>query len=233
MNVRNNCGFCLWNYALFFSWFVNDDDDVAVSACMMPGVTDAGKLTSHLTIVKLITHADGSWSTSVILSVCLSVCPHDKPTNEYYVKRSKVKVTGSKMPKIYLRRLNQNVWKYNHQTWHRDGASEYLAHQRIFRQKVKDQGHKFTKCITSRRDSRALLSLCGCVVARWETVSKNCHLFVFFKNNSVKRGPISIICGIRSPEETLHQKVVNLSTSPEICHRTTLWNAELVFTDCL
>jgi len=35
------------------------------------------------------------------------------------------------------------------------------------------------------------------------------------------------------PKETLHQKVVNVSTSPEICHRTTLWNAELVFIDCL
>jgi len=34
--------------------------------------------------------------------------------------------------------------------------------------------------------------------------------------------------GIRSPEETLQQKVVILSTSPEICHRTTLWNTELV-----
>ena len=35
-------------------------------------------------------------------------------------------------------------------------------------------------------------------------------LFVFLKNNSVKRGPISIIFGIRSPEKTLHQKVVHL-----------------------
>jgi len=49
----------------------------------------------------------------------------------------------------------------------------------------------------------------------------------------VKRGPISIIFGTRSLEETIHQKVVNLSTSPEICHCTTLWNAELVFIDCL
>jgi len=50
-------------------------------------------------------------------------------------------------------------------------------------------------------------------------VSKNCHRF--FQNNSVKRGPISIIFGILSPEETLayraYQKVVNLSTLPEIC----------------
>jgi len=44
---------------------------------------------------------------------------------------------------------------------------------------------------------------------------KNCHSFVF-QNNSVKRGTISIIIGIWSLEETLHQKVVNLSTSPEI-----------------
>ena len=40
--------------------------------------------------------------------------------------------------------------------------------------------------------------------------------------NFVKHGRISIIFGIQSPEEMLHQKVVNLATSPEICHRTTL-----------
>jgi len=48
------------------------------------------------------------------------------------------------------------------------------------------------------------------------TVSQKTATFLFFKNNSVKREPISIILGIRSLE------VVNLSTSPEICHRTTL-----------
>jgi len=41
-------------------------------------------------------------------------------------------------------------------------------------------------------------------------------------SSDVKREPISIIFGVRSLEETLHQRVVNLSTSPEICHRTTL-----------
>jgi len=35
-------------------------------------------------------------------------------------------------------------------------------------------------------------------------------------NNSVKRELISIIFGTRSLEETLHQTVVNLSTSPEM-----------------
>jgi len=56
-----------------------------------------------------------------------------------------------------------------------------------------------------------------------DCVSKKTATFLFFRiNNSVKREPISIIFGILSPEETLHQKVVKLSTSPEICHRTTL-----------
>ena len=36
--------------------------------------------------------------------------------------------------------------------------------------------------------------------------------FFCFQNNSVKREPISIIFGTRSLEETLHQKVVHLST---------------------
>ena len=54
-------------------------------------------------------------------------------------------------------------------------------------------------------------------------VLKKLPLFCFY-NNSVKRGPISKIFGIRSPEETLRQMVVNLSTSPKICHCTTLWN---------
>jgi len=57
---------------------------------------------------------------------------------------------------------------------------------------------------------------------------KYCHLFVFYYN-SVKCGSISIIFGIRSSEETLHQKVVNLSTSPKICHRTTLCNFKKSF----
>jgi len=42
---------------------------------------------------------------------------------------------------------------------------------------------------------------------------KNCHRF--FRITLVKREPISIIFGIKSPEETLHQMVVNLSTLPE------------------
>jgi len=63
---------------------------------------------------------------------------------------------------------------------------------------------------------------------RYTLCPKKTATFLFFYNNSVKRRPISII-GIRSPEETLHQKVINLFTSPEICHRTTLRNAELVF----
>ena len=50
----------------------------------------------------------------------------------------------------------------------------------------------------------------------WHRVSKKTATFLYFWNNSVKREPISIIFGIRSPEETLHQKVVNLSTSPKI-----------------
>ena len=59
---------------------------------------------------------------------------------------------------------------------------------------------------------------------------KNCHLLFFYrKNNSVKREQISIIFGIQSLEETLQQKVVNLSTPPEICHRTTLWNSKKWF----
>ena len=37
---------------------------------------------------------------------------------------------------------------------------------------------------------------------------KTCHLFVFW-NNYFKRGPISIIFGMRTLEETIHQKVVN------------------------
>ena len=49
---------------------------------------------------------------------------------------------------------------------------------------------------------------------------KNCHRF--FRITLVKREPISIIFGIKSPEETLHQMVVNLSTLPEVCRRTTL-----------
>jgi len=46
---------------------------------------------------------------------------------------------------------------------HRDSPSLYRAHQRILDQKVKGQGHRVTKCITSRRDSAAP-SRCGCLV---------------------------------------------------------------------
>jgi len=53
-------------------------------------------------------------------------------------------------------------------------------------------------------------------------VSKNAT-FLFFRITLVKCGQISIIFGTLSPEETLHQNVVNLSTSPEICHRNN-WN---------
>ena len=57
---------------------------------------------------------------------------------------------------------------------------------------------------------------------RYYTVSqKKLPSFLFFRV-TVKREPISIIFGIQSLEETLHQKVVNLSTSPKICHCTTL-----------
>jgi len=49
---------------------------------------------------------------------------------------------------------------------------------------------------------------------------KNCHLFVFFREDWN--------FGIWSPEEMLHQEVVNLPTSPEIHYHTTLWNAQLV-----
>ena len=61
-------------------------------------------------------------------------------------------------------------------------------------------------------------------------VSKNCHLFVFFFRiilSNVNR--FQYFFGIRSLEKTLHQKVVNLSTSPEICHRTILWNSKKWF----
>jgi len=66
----------------------------------------------------------------------------------------------------------------------------------------------------------------------WAEIEQGLKTATFFRI-TVKRGPISIFFGIRSPEETLHRKVVNLSTSPEICHRTTLRNAELVLIDCL
>jgi len=46
------------------------------------------------------------------------------------------------------------------------GSPRYLAHQWILDQKVKGQGHRVTKCITLRQDSRAAPSLCGCVVAQ-------------------------------------------------------------------
>jgi len=49
---------------------------------------------------------------------------------------------------------------------HRDSQSQYLAHQLILGQKVKGQGHRITKFITSRRDSRAAPSRCGSVVAQ-------------------------------------------------------------------
>jgi len=50
-----------------------------------------------------------------------------------------------------------------------------------------------------------------------------------FWNYSVKHEPISVIFGVRNLEETWHQNYINLSTSPEICCRTTLRNSKKWF----
>jgi len=91
--------------------------------------------------VGLFTHADESHGSkaficdSVCAFVCLSVCPHD---------------------------LNQNGWKYNHQTCHRDSPSWVLATHLILGQKVKGQGHRITKCKTYfRRSSEFALYHCA------------------------------------------------------------------------
>ena len=49
------------------------------------------------------------------------------------------------------------------QTWH--SPSRFLAHQWMLDQKVKGQGHRITKSITSRWQS-ATPSRCGCLVAQ-------------------------------------------------------------------
>jgi len=56
-----------------------------------------------------------------------------------------------------VKRLAASVWfclcvcphdktNYNHRTCYRDSLSRVLAHQLIFGQKVKGQGHRVTKC---------------------------------------------------------------------------------------
>ena len=94
----------------------------------------------------IITDANGSRVSIAIIHVwfcvwfcvfvILSVCPHDK-----------TKMAETKSPNMT------------------QGSSRYIAHQWILRQKVKGQGHRVTKCITSRRDSHAAPSRCSGVVA--------------------------------------------------------------------
>ena len=66
-----------------------------------------------------------------------------------------------------------------------------------------------------QQNAHAIKFACQTVALRTTLCLKKLPLFCFLRI-TVKREPISIICGIRSLEETLHQKVVNLSTSPEI-----------------
>jgi len=50
----------------------------------------------------------------------------------------------------------------------------------------------------------------------------------FLKNNSVKNKPILVIFGTQNPEETSHQMIINVSTSPVKCSHCTLWKAHNV-----
>jgi len=51
---------------------------------------------------------------------------------------------------------------------------------------------------------------------------------LIFKNNSVKNEPILVIFGARNPEETSHQTIINVSTSPVECSHCTSWKGDNV-----
>jgi len=46
----------------------------------------------------------------------------------------------------------------------------------------------------------------------------------FFKNNSVKNELILVIFGVQNLEETSHQRIINVSTSPVKCSHEIMWN---------
>jgi len=58
---------------------------------------------------------------------------------------------------------------------------------------------------------------------------KNPHSYIW--NNSVETESISIL--YKYLEEILHQKIVNLPTSSELCCCTTLWNANVALLQCM
>ena len=58
-------------------------------------------------------------------------------------------------------------------------------------------------------------------------VSKNVS-FLFFEQLRENQ-PILMIFGTQHPEETRHQSVINLFTSPTNCCRTTLGSAKIIF----
>jgi len=49
---------------------------------------------------------------------------------------------------------------------------------------------------------------------------------LIFKNNLVKNELILAIFGVQNPEETSHQTIINVSTSPVKCSHCTLWKAD-------
>jgi len=112
-----------------------------------------------------------------------------------WILGQKVKSQGHRVKKCtYLRRKNQNGWKYNDQTCHWDSASWYLAHQWILRQKVKVIG---SKCIMLRRGSRAAPSRCSCVVTPGDGPAwPSRHRTVLFNVMSVRHQ----ICTLLSAE---------------------------------
>jgi len=111
-----------------------------------------------------------------------------------------------------------------------DIPSRYLAHRWILVQKVKDQGHRVTKCITSRRDSRAAPSRCRCVVSHGRLVARrhNRAGLSYWRLSCSRRHLCTctlstaqpLVCTVTSWQLALNERWISLI----MCSREAKWN---------
>jgi len=87
--------------------------------------------------------------------------------------------------------------------------------------------HLITDPNNSLRTTHYFHMLCNILILHH--VSKKAMTPWFLKNNSVKKWTNFRNFGTQNPEETSHQTVINVSTSPVKCSHYTLWKADTVY----